>query len=109
MGFEIIPEGEYATPEIAAVDVGIPRSHKDAATCIYIEDYLGKGESILIIDDLLEQGELARRVLQRLGYDVQRAAGVGRAKLSNTTMSRTMPTISTLFGGISMGISVGIC
>ena len=37
---------------------------------VHIEDYLGRGESILVIDDSAEQRELAGRMLQRLGYAV---------------------------------------
>ena len=43
---------------------------------IYIDDYLGNGESILIVDDAAEQRELARRMMERLGYVVF-AAGSG--------------------------------
>jgi CheY-like chemotaxis protein len=50
------------------------RSEKETVTPIYIDDYLGKGESILVIDDSLEQRELAKRMMQRLGYDVHTAA-----------------------------------
>jgi PAS domain S-box-containing protein len=35
-----------------------------------IEDYMGKGESILIVDDLKEQREIASTVLKELGYSV---------------------------------------
>jgi DNA-binding NtrC family response regulator len=41
---------------------------------VHIEDYLGKGESLLIVDDSPEQRELAKRMLQRLGYDVYTAS-----------------------------------
>jgi PAS domain S-box-containing protein len=49
------------------------RSEKEVPASVYIEDYLGKGESILIIDDAPEQRDLGRRMLQRLGYDVHTA------------------------------------
>jgi PleD family two-component response regulator len=52
-GFETIPEGEYAILEVADT---------------------GKGESILIIDDASEQRDLAKRMMERLGYDVTTAA-----------------------------------
>ncbi|MBC2710573.1 MAG: PAS domain S-box protein [Desulfosarcina sp.] len=55
------------------------RSEKNAPTSIYIEDYLGRGESILIIDDVPEQRELAKRMMQRLGYDVYAAASGEKA------------------------------
>ena len=41
---------------------------------IRIEDYLGKGESILIIDDAREQREITARMMQRLGYVVTTVA-----------------------------------
>ncbi|MDX2454687.1 PAS domain S-box protein [Desulfosarcina sp.] len=50
------------------------RSEESAPTSIYIEDYLGRGESILIIDDAPEQRDLAERMMQRLRYDVCTAA-----------------------------------
>ena len=38
------------------------------------ENYRGKGESILVIDDVKEQRELAAMMLRRLGYTVELAA-----------------------------------
>ena len=38
-------------------------------------DYLGRGESILVIDDADEQRELASAILTRLGYSVATVAG----------------------------------
>jgi PAS domain S-box-containing protein len=46
------------------------REKIDIQPAVSIEDYLGQGESILVIDDVKEQRELATRMLQRLGYDV---------------------------------------
>ncbi len=40
---------------------------------VYIDDYLGKGESILVIDDSTEQRELTTRMMQRIGYAVEAA------------------------------------
>jgi signal transduction histidine kinase/HAMP domain-containing protein len=40
-----------------------------------IEDYMGNGESILVIDDMPEQREIAFGILTRLGYSVSLAAG----------------------------------
>jgi CheY-like chemotaxis protein len=37
---------------------------------ILIEDYMGKGESILIVDDVEEQREIASGMLKKLGYSV---------------------------------------
>ena len=50
------------------------RSEIELPSPVYIEDYLGKGESILIIDDAPEQRDLAKRMMERLGYDVTTAA-----------------------------------
>ncbi len=35
-----------------------------------IQDYMGKGESILVIDDILEQRQIATQMLEKLGYSV---------------------------------------
>ena len=37
---------------------------------ISIEDYMGKGESVLIVDDVEEQREIASVMLKKLGYSV---------------------------------------
>jgi len=36
-----------------------------------IEDYMGKGESVLVVDDVEEQREIASRILRKLGYSVR--------------------------------------
>ena len=35
-----------------------------------IEQYMGQGESVLVVDDIAEQGEIAIKLLTRLGYEV---------------------------------------
>ena len=35
-----------------------------------IEDYMAKGESVLVIDDVKEQREIASKILKKLGYSV---------------------------------------
>ena len=35
-----------------------------------IQDYMGKGESVLVVDDVEEQREIASRILKKLGYSV---------------------------------------
>ena len=35
-----------------------------------IEQYMGKGESVLVVDDIAEQRDVAARLLTRLGYEV---------------------------------------
>jgi PAS domain S-box-containing protein len=37
---------------------------------ISIEDYMAKGESVLVIDDVKEQREIASKILNKLGYSV---------------------------------------
>ena len=37
---------------------------------LLIEEYMGNGESILVVDDLEEQREIASRILNKLGYSV---------------------------------------
>ena len=49
------------------------RSEEEITAPVYIEDYLGEGEPILIVDDSRKQRELAARMLQRLGYEVHTA------------------------------------
>jgi PAS domain S-box-containing protein len=50
------------------------REEIESPRSIYIEDYFGKGESILIIDDARAQRALTARMMQRLGYAVTTAA-----------------------------------
>jgi PAS domain S-box-containing protein len=40
-----------------------------------IEQYMGKGESVLVVDDIAEQRDIASRLLTRLGYQVHLASG----------------------------------
>lgn len=39
------------------------------------EDYRGRGERILVVDDIAEQREVASGLLMKLGYEVETAAG----------------------------------
>ncbi len=39
-------------------------------TLLSIEDYMGKGETVLVIDDVEEQREIASDMLRKLGYSV---------------------------------------
>jgi two-component system, cell cycle sensor histidine kinase and response regulator CckA len=43
-------------------------------TLIPIEDYMGNGESILIVDDVEEQRDIASKILKKLGYLVTAAS-----------------------------------
>jgi PAS domain S-box-containing protein len=36
-----------------------------------VERYMGNGESVLVVDDIVEQRDVASRLLSRLGYDVR--------------------------------------
>ena len=50
-----------------------PVSRKEIARnkpLVSIEDYMGKGESILVVDDVAEQRDIAFRILNKLGYSV---------------------------------------
>ena len=42
---------------------------------IPVEQYMGHGESILVVDDTAEQRDIATRILTRLGYRVQAVSG----------------------------------
>jgi len=42
---------------------------KDKAL-VSIDDYMGKGESVLVVDDVKEQREIATKILKKLGYSV---------------------------------------
>ncbi len=44
-------------------------------TTVAISSYAGRGESILVVDDVQEQRELAASMLGRLGYRVETASG----------------------------------
>jgi CheY-like chemotaxis protein len=46
----------------------------DPKEITYIEDYRGKGETILVVDDVKEQREIASKILEKLGYQVLTAA-----------------------------------
>jgi CheY-like chemotaxis protein len=50
------------------------REEKEITESVLIEDYLGQGESILVIDDSREQRLLAGNMMRRLGYTVSAAA-----------------------------------
>ena len=53
-----------------------------------LEAYLGHQEKILVIDDVLEQREIAQKILTRLGYQVFTVAGGEEAVefLKNTSV-----------------------
>ncbi len=40
------------------------------AEMVTIEDFMGEGESILVVDDILEQRQIATEMLEKLGYSV---------------------------------------
>ncbi len=40
-----------------------------------MEDYMGKGEHVLVVDDIEEQREIAVGMLNKLGYDVKAVSG----------------------------------
>jgi CheY-like chemotaxis protein len=46
------------------------QSEKDQSSTT-LEDYRGRGESILVVDDVKEQREIASKILSQLGYSVR--------------------------------------
>jgi CheY-like chemotaxis protein len=50
------------------------RLRLEASVPAHIDDYLGKGESILVIDDAAEQRQLTTEMLKRLGYRADSAS-----------------------------------
>ncbi len=51
-----------------------PVTRKEVAkdkSLITIQDYMGKGESVLVVDDVEEQREIASRINKKLGYSVK--------------------------------------
>lgn len=76
----------------------LSRSQIEISASVYIEDYLGSGESILVVDDAPEQRELAKRMMQRIGYTVSAAASgeeaialVGRQRFDLLILDMIMP------------------
>jgi signal transduction histidine kinase/HAMP domain-containing protein len=61
-------EGEGATFTLYFPVTRQEPAKEEAA--ISIEDYIGQGESILVVDDVEDQRELAITILNRLGYSV---------------------------------------
>ncbi len=59
----------------------VSRAEQKKVAPLHVDDYLGKGESILIVDDVPEQRELAERMMTRLGYRVDTAASGEEAVL----------------------------
>jgi PAS domain S-box-containing protein len=55
------------------------REPSEERPALAIEDCMGKGESILVVDDVEEQREIAKSMLEELGYRVEVAAGGARA------------------------------
>jgi len=46
------------------------KSSSQAEASFSIEDYKGKGESILVVDDVKEQRQIVSKILSELGYSV---------------------------------------
>jgi PAS domain S-box-containing protein len=64
---------ESAKGKGATFTLYFPVSRKELTrdkSILSIEDYRGKGESILVVDDVEEQREIASRILKKLGYSV---------------------------------------
>jgi two-component system cell cycle sensor histidine kinase/response regulator CckA len=74
---------DSAEGEGTRVVVYFPATREPAADrerVVPLDEYVGHGETILVVDDVLEQRELAQNMLTKLGYDVHTAAG-GEAAL----------------------------
>lgn len=55
-----------------------------------IEEYMGKGETILVVDDVLEQREIASALLTRLGYSVDEVSSGEEAVAYLKSNSKTL-------------------
>ncbi len=63
--------------EGSTVDVFLPATPQDTPlreAVSTLEDYTGRGEKILVVDDVEEQREILARILSHLGYDTVSAA-----------------------------------
>ena len=47
---------------------------EDEKEHVSIDRYMGRGESILVVDDVLEQRKIANKILEKLGYSVTTAS-----------------------------------
>jgi len=53
---------------------GTRRPAENIEGAVPVEEYMGNGESILVVDDIQDQRELASRILSKLGYSVTSAS-----------------------------------
>lgn len=72
-GFVDIRSEEGAGTTVSLYFPAFRQAPETAPESARIDDYLGRGESILVIDDSAEQRDLACRMLQRIGYQVEGA------------------------------------
>lgn len=56
-------------------------SRKDSCAAIPMQSYMGRGETVLVVDDVSEQREIACRILEKLGY-TPTAADSGEAAIA---------------------------
>jgi len=59
--------------EWTKIEIYFPVTEKNISNkvdALPIKEYTGNGESILVVDDLQEQREIAKKILERLGYSV---------------------------------------
>jgi len=59
--------------EWTKIEIYFPVTEKNISNkvdALPIKEYTGNGESILVVDDLHEQREIAKKILERLGYSV---------------------------------------
>ena len=72
----------------------------NSKSLISIENYMGKGESILIVDDIEEQREILSRMLTRLGYLTNSIESGEKAINYMKTHAADLIVLDMVMGGI---------
>jgi CheY-like chemotaxis protein len=97
-------EGKARQPRLSARDGGqgttftlyFPATRKDLEkeqSPRSMQEYIGKGESILVVDDVREQREIASRMLKKLGYLV---SSVSSGEEAIECLQRNSPNLLVL-------------
>jgi two-component system, cell cycle sensor histidine kinase and response regulator CckA len=74
-GYDEVKEGDYAVLTLSDTGMGIPAENREKIfEPFYTKKTMGKGESVLVVDDIAEQREIASKLLTRLGYEVHLAS-----------------------------------
>ena len=74
-GYIDIQSTEGKGTEIALYFPVTRKVFSQEAEMVSIQDFMGKGESILVVDDILEQRQIATEMLEKLGYAVTNLPG----------------------------------